>query len=74
MGIRIGRWHLNTTLRAVYITREPDPTCPNCAGSSGSWMPHGIDADWDECPCLDQLRTWTIPLLPRNRNYEEAPF
>ncbi|MFJ2110544.1 hypothetical protein ACIOEX_01225 [Streptomyces sp. NPDC087850] len=75
MPLRIGRWQAELHQRAIHITREPDPHCPNCAGSRGSWMPHHLGADWDECACLDQLRTWRIPLWPHaNHQYTKEPF
>lgn len=75
MPIRIGRWQLELHQRAIHITREPDPNCPHCRGSQGGWQRNGHGADWGECPCLDQLRTWRLPLWRRNTSYyTEAPF
>ncbi|MFE9850258.1 hypothetical protein ACFYPN_15810 [Streptomyces sp. NPDC005576] len=74
MKIHIGRWRLSAIRRAVYIGHEPNPNCPDCRGSWGGWTTN-THTDWDECHCLAQLRTWTIPLWPRTtRHYEEAPF
>ncbi|MFJ1696230.1 hypothetical protein ACIOHC_13925 [Streptomyces sp. NPDC088252] len=74
--IRIGRWTAELHQRAIHITREPDPNCPDCSGGGGGWMPNGFGADWDECLCLDQLRTWSVPLWFRTRRQcpEGAPF
>ncbi|WP_458089340.1 hypothetical protein [Streptomyces malaysiensis] len=75
MPIRIGRWQIELHQRAIYITREPDPNCPDCRGSQGAWQAHDCGGDWDECPCLDQLRTWRLPLWRRRPSYySEAPF
>ncbi|MFJ7999040.1 hypothetical protein ACIQ7D_18095 [Streptomyces sp. NPDC096310] len=75
MPIHIGRWHIEYHKRAIYITREPNPNCPNCNGSRGGWIAYGTDADWDECACLAQLRNWRIPLWPStNRAYTEEPL
>lgn len=72
--ITFGRWTAELYQRAIHVTREPDPHCPNCAGSRGGWIPYGDDADWDECSCLDQLRTWRLPLWPGARTTAEEPF
>lgn len=72
--ITIGRWTAELHRRAFYITRQPDRNCPECGGTGGGWVPHGLGADWNECPCLDQIRTWRIPLAPRRRYPEEEPF
>lgn len=76
MSIRIGRWQLELHRRAIHITREPDPNCPDCFGSRGGWQPTNFGADWDECQCLDQLRTWRIPYWPRTTTTyaERNPF
>ncbi|MGK3107913.1 MULTISPECIES: hypothetical protein [Streptomyces] len=75
MRTRIGRWEIELHQRAIYITREPDPDCTNCTGSRGGWQPQSTGADWGECHCLDQLRTWRLPLWRRNPSYyPEAPF
>jgi hypothetical protein len=73
--IHFGRWTLDVFQRALHITREPHPDCPDCTGTGGGWMPHHLDNGWDECQCLDQLRTWRLPLAPRRRaTYIEEPF
>jgi hypothetical protein len=69
-----GRWQIELHQRAIYLTRQPDPHCPDCRGDLGGWVPHGADVDWDECACLDQLRTWRLPLWPRRTIREELPF
>ncbi|QIP87590.1 hypothetical protein GLX30_30205 [Streptomyces sp. Tu 2975] len=75
MLIRLGRWTFDVFQRALHITREPDPNCADCNGSGGGWMPITLGADWDECGCLDQLRTWRLPLAPRRRaTYTTEPF
>lgn len=73
--MRIGRWHIEWHQRAIHITREPDPNCPNCNGSRGGWIGTNTHADWDECQCLDQLRTWRIPLWRRPNHWHiQEPF
>lgn len=72
--IRIGRWTAELYQRAVHVTREPDSNCPNCSGSGGGWITYTSGADWDECGCLDQLRTWRLPLWPGRRYAETEPF
>ncbi|WP_100577198.1 hypothetical protein [Streptomyces sp. CB01201] len=72
--LRIGRWTVGLYQRAVNVTREPDPNCPDCSGSRGGWIAYGSDAGWDECACLDQLRTFRLPLWPRARHTETEPF
>jgi len=75
MPIRIGRWTLDIFQRAIHLTREPALNCPKCAGTRGGWMPHHLDADWIECRCLDQLRTWRMPLWSRPAStYSGEPF
>jgi hypothetical protein len=69
--IRFGRWTAELHQRAVHVTREPDP---NCSGSGGGWISHRMGADWDECACLDQLRTWRLPVWPRSQRTETEPF
>jgi len=73
--VRIGRLQLELHQRAIHLTREPDPNCSNCAGSRGGFTPLGLDADWIECRCLDQLRTWRMPLWSRPAStYSGEPF
>lgn len=72
--LTIGRWTVELYHRAVHLTRQPDPKCPDCAGSQGGWIRYGGDAGWDECPCLDQLRTWRLPLWPGRPVTAEEPF
>lgn len=75
MPISIGRWTVDIFQRALHLTREPDPNCPDCVGSRGGFAPLGRDADWIECRCLDQLRTWRMPLWPRRTTtYTTEPF
>ncbi|MDX3230550.1 hypothetical protein [Streptomyces sp. ME19-01-6] len=74
MPIRKGRWQIELHRRAIHITREPDPDCPDCTGNRGGWQPNGTGPDWDECPCLDQLRTWRVPLWRRPAWPVEEPF
>jgi hypothetical protein len=70
-----GRWQFELHQRAIHLTRQPNPRCPDCRGSQGGWMPHRLGADWDECACLDQLRTWRLPLWPgRATTGQEYPF
>ncbi|MEU7032678.1 hypothetical protein ABZ958_03205 [Streptomyces sp. NPDC046237] len=74
MPVRLGRLQLELHRRAIHITREPNPHCPDCSGSRGGWIPIGGDVDWDECQCLDQLRTWRLPIWPPARHTSEEPF
>lgn len=75
MPIRLGRWEIDIYQRAIHITREPDPDCPDCAGHRcHGWTAPGGDADWDECRCLDDVRTWRLPFWARRPYPEEAPF
>jgi hypothetical protein len=75
MPIRIGRLQLELHQRAIHLTREPDPNCADCGGSRGGWMTPGPSWEWDECACLDQLRTWRLPLWPRRTaTYSTEPF
>jgi hypothetical protein len=69
-----GRWQIELHQRAIHLTRQPDPNCTDCRGSQGGWIPHRLGADWDECACLDQLRTWTLRLWPRRNPAKEYPF
>jgi hypothetical protein len=69
------RWQIELHQRAIHLTRQPDPRCPDCRGSQGGWMSHRLGADWDECACLDQIRTWRLPLWPRPAiDTERTPF
>lgn len=72
--VRFGRWTAELHQRAVHLTREPDPNCPNCSGSGGGWTAHRSGVDWDEGACLDQLRTWRLPLWPGRQRTETEPF
>ncbi|MEV8403571.1 hypothetical protein [Streptomyces niveus] len=75
MPIRIGRWHIEYHQRAIHIVREPAPNCPDCNGTGGGWIGTSQHADWDECACLDDVRTWRLPLwLRATRQYTEEPF
>lgn len=74
MPIRLGRWEIDLYQRAIHITREPDPDCPDCAGEKGGWIAYRGDAEWDECQCLDQLRTWRFPLWARRSYPAGEPF
>lgn len=70
----IGRWQLELHQRAIHLTRTPDPKCPACRGTLGGW-PLGDPADWTDCACIDQLRTWRLPLWPRRTTTsKEIPF
>ncbi|WP_445520517.1 hypothetical protein [Streptomyces sp. NEAU-174] len=72
MPIRIGRWQAELHQRAIYITREPNPNCPDCSGERRAWW---VDSPYDEpCHCLDQLRTWRLPLWRRRPYPVEEPF
>jgi hypothetical protein len=74
MPIRLGRWHAEIHRRGLWITREPDPNCAHCSGRGGHWRLVGTGAELDECHCLDQLRTWRLPLWPRRPEPIERPF
>lgn len=75
MPIRLGRWEIDIYQRAIHITREPDPNCPDCAGHRGhGWITSSGNADWDECRCLDDVRTWRLPLWIRRPYPAEEPF
>lgn len=74
MAIRLGRWEMDIYQRAIHITREPDPHCLECSGEKGGWIAYGGDVDWDECACLDQLRTWRLPLWARRPYPMQEPF
>ncbi|MFH8410700.1 hypothetical protein ACH4FX_38905 [Streptomyces sp. NPDC018019] len=72
--IRIGRWEIELYQRALHLFRGPDPHCTRCGGTGGGWVPTGHGPDWDGCACLDDIRTWRLPLWRRTRGDEEAPF
>lgn len=73
--IRIGRWHIEIYRGGIETTREPHPNCPDCWGRGGhGWMTQGGDADWEDCHCIGQLRTWRLPLWPSRRHPAEEPF
>jgi hypothetical protein len=73
--LRLGRWQLEYHRRALHLTQVPDPDCRDCQGR-GAWRPGHFGADWHQCPCLDQLRVWRVPLWRRElRTYaQEPPF
>ena len=76
-SITIGRWTADLHQRAIHITREPKAksNCGSCAGQGGhGWITPGGDADWEDCHCVSQLRTWRLPLLTRSTATEEHPF
>lgn len=72
--ISIGRWDIDVFQRALHLTREPKPDCPDCASSGGGWMPHHLGAGWEDCHCVDQIRVWRLPLWFRRTTTEEYPF
>lgn len=74
MPIRSGRWHAEIHHRSLWITRGPDPGCPNCQGTGGGWRGNSQRADWDECACLDQIRAWRLPLWRCRPETEPEPF
>lgn len=74
MPIRLGRWEIDIYQRAIHITREPNPHCPDCAGEKGGWITYSVGADWDECRCLDQLHTWRLPIWTRRPYAMQEPF
>lgn len=73
--LRFGRWEVELYQRAVHVHRKPDPNCRDCGGEGG----HGVidieyGPDWDDCHCLNQLRTWRLPYWPRRTKTQEYPF
>lgn len=74
----IGRWQLELHQRAIYLTRQPkaDPKCAYCLGHGGhGWVTEFDNVDWEDCTCVEQIRTWRLPLWPRsNRAYRTEPF
>ncbi|WP_217235410.1 hypothetical protein [Streptomyces sp. AC555_RSS877] len=69
-----GRWQVELHQRAIHLTRQPDPKCPECHGDLGGW-PLGNRDNWSDCACIDQLRTWRLPLWPRRADTrEDLPF
>lgn len=75
MPIRIGRWHIEIYRRGIEIIREPHPDCPDCRGRGGQVLiAHDGHADWDDCHCTGQLRTWRLPLWRRPATDERYPF
>lgn len=73
-----GRWQLELHQRAIYLTRQPkaDPNCTACRGQGGhGWITEFGSADWEDCHCLQQIRTWRLPMWPRTaRPYTGEPF
>ncbi|MFD8919405.1 hypothetical protein ACFV0Y_16500 [Streptomyces sp. NPDC059569] len=74
MPIRIRRWQVELYQRAIHVTREPDPNCPDCGGMCGGWSGNAQRASWDECHCLDDIRTWRLPIWRRRHEFEPEPF
>jgi hypothetical protein len=75
MPIRLGRMEVEYHRRALHFTRNPDPNCPDCSGRRGhGWIIDDGEVDWDECQCVDQLRTWRLPLWPSRPYSAEEPF
>jgi hypothetical protein len=69
-----GRWQIELYQRAIHLTRQPKPRCPACRGDLGGW-PLGDPNGWPDCNCVDQLRTWRLPLWPRRVDTrEDVPF
>jgi hypothetical protein len=72
-----GRWQLELYQRAIHLTRQPksDPDCSSCKGTGGhGYITDGDCGDWEDCHCLNQLRTWRLPLWPGRTTTEEYPF
>jgi hypothetical protein len=72
-----GRWQIELYQRAIHLTRHPrpDPNCTSCKGAGGHGYVVDDTPDWEDCHCLQQIRTWRLPLWPRKAGTrEEAPF
>jgi hypothetical protein len=72
-----GRWQLELYQRAIHLTRtpKPDPNCRSCKGAGGhGYVTEDDSADWEDCHCIDQLRTWTVRFWPRRNPEKEFPF
>ncbi|MGW2048645.1 hypothetical protein ACWCPF_26190 [Streptomyces sp. NPDC001858] len=73
----VGRWQIELHQRAVHLTRQPkaDPACGACYGRGGhGWFTASGNADWEDCHCVNQLRTWSLRLWPRRDTAKEYPF
>lgn len=70
--IRFGRWTAELYQRAIYLTRGPDRSCPDCRGEGGIEVGHRItdggdvDYDTDVCGCWDPAGI-RIPLWRRRQ-------
>ena len=72
-----GHWQIELHRRAIYLTKfpKPNPNCTACHGYGGhGWITADDNPDWEDCHCVDQLRTWRLPLWPRRPIREEYPF
>ncbi|MFD7609661.1 hypothetical protein [Streptomyces sp. NPDC059828] len=72
MNIRIRRWHFEWHQRALYITRLPDPKCPDCDGHGAVTEETAFGPEYDYCHCWDPTPVVRIPLWFRRT--ESVPF
>ncbi|MGW9371133.1 hypothetical protein ACWGVR_14120 [Streptomyces xanthophaeus] len=77
-SITIRRWRIDLYENAIYVQKQPDPKCRECAGRGHTEHGPGYDGGEEPylapCPCWDPFRSLRIPLVRRAPITERYPF